>query len=99
MAITSASRCTAWYRIPLRVLAVTFIGTLLCFAVGLLLAIVGTVIVSAVRGVHPDMRIAYRMIALPMALVAGGIIFVLVVIMEFRHHRQTKTLSAIERIS
>jgi uncharacterized membrane protein len=99
MATASASRFPAWYRIPMRVLLVTFIGTLICFAVGLLLAIVGTVIVSAVRGVHPDMRIPYRLIALPMALVAGGIIFVLAVIMEFRHHRQTKTLSAIERMS
>ena|SRR6266516_3463552 len=99
MATASASRSPGWYRIPLRVLLVTFLGTLICFAVGLLLAILGTVIVSAVRGVHPDMRAAYRLIALPMALVAGGIIFALVVMMEFRHHRQTKTLSAIERIS
>ena len=98
MAMPSAAH-PAWHRIPLRVLLVTFIGTLICFAVGLLLAIVGMVIVSAVRGVHPDMRIAYRLIALPMALVAGGIIFVLAVVMEFRHYRQTKTLSAIERMS
>jgi len=78
---------------------VTFIGTLLCFAVSLLLAILGTVIVAALRGVHPDMRIAYRHIALPMALVAGSIIFVLGLVMEIRHYRQTKTLSAIERLS
>jgi len=82
-----------------RVLLVTFIGTLLCFAVSLLLAILGTVIVAALRGVHPDMRIAYRHIALPMALVAGSIIFVLGLVMEIRHYRQTKTLSAIERLS
>jgi len=99
MATASASRSPAWYHIPLRVLLVTFIGTLICFAVGLLLAIVGMVIVSAVRGAHPDMRLAYRLIALPMALVAGGIIFVLAVVMELRHHRQTKTPSAIERMS
>jgi len=58
------------------VCVVTFIGTLLCFAVGLLLAILGVAIVSALRGVHPDMRIAYRLVALPMALVAGSIVFV-----------------------
>jgi len=78
---------------------VTFIGTLLCFAVSLLLAILGTVIVAALRGVHPDMRIAYRHIALPMALVAGSIIFVLGLVMAIRHYRQTTTLSAIERLS
>ncbi len=81
-----------------RVAVVTFVGTLLCFAVSLLLAILGMVIVSALRGVHPDMRIAYRMIALPMAVVAGSIIFVLSLVMEVRHYRQNRTLSAIERM-
>ena len=81
-----------------RVCLVTFIGTLLCFAVSLLLAILGIVIVSALRGVHPDMRIAYRLIALPAALVAGSIVFGLALMMEIRHYRQSKTLSAIERL-
>jgi len=95
----SATRSPRWYGIPLRILAVTFIGTLLAFAVSLLLAIIGTVIAAAVRGIHPDMRVAYRLIALPMALVAGAVILVLSVGMEIRHYRQTKTLSAIERLS
>lgn len=99
MAKTREIRPPRWYGIPMRVFAVTFIGTLLSFAVSLLLAIIGTVIASALRGIHPDLRIAYRFIALPMALVAGGIIFVLSVAMEIRHYRQTKTLSAIERLS
>jgi uncharacterized membrane protein len=80
------------------VLLATFIGTLICFAVSLLVAIFGTMIVSALRGIHPDMRIAYRQIALPMALVAGTIIFVLSLVMEIRHYRQVKALSAIERM-
>ena len=46
------------------------------------MALLGTVAVSAFRGVHPDMRIAYRLVALPMALVAGSIIFVLALVME-----------------
>jgi hypothetical protein len=93
-----ASRAPRWYAIPARVSLVTFIGTLLCFAVSLLLAIFGTVILAALRGVHPDMRIAYRHIALPIALVAGSIIFALALVMEIRHYRQAKTLSAIERL-
>ena len=99
MAMTRETRPPRWYGIPMRVFAVTFIGTLLSFAVSLLLAIVGTVVASALRGIHPDLRIAYRFIALPMALVAGAIICVLSVAMEIRHYRQTKTLSAIERLS
>jgi uncharacterized BrkB/YihY/UPF0761 family membrane protein len=98
MAPAPASRAPRWYTIPVRVCLVTFIGTLLCFAVGLLLGVLGTVIVSALRGVHPDMRIAYRLIALPVALVAGSIVFLLALVMEIRHYRQNKTLSAIERL-
>ncbi len=77
----------------------TFIGTLLCFAVSLLLAIFGTLITSIVRGVHPDMSLAYRHIALPAALIVGSIVFVLASVMEVRHYRQTKALTAIEKIS
>jgi hypothetical protein len=99
MATGTAQRPPRWYGIPLRVLLATFIGTLICFAVSLFIGIVGTIIVSALRGIHPDMRIAYRLIALPMAAVAGGIIFVLSLGMEIRHYRQMKALSAIERMS
>ena len=88
-----------WYGVPVRILLVTFIGTLLCFAVSLLLGIIGTVIVSRMRGLHPDMTLAYRQFAFPVAVVAGTIIFVLAVVMEIRHRRQNKTLSAIERMS
>jgi hypothetical protein len=98
MAPARAARAPRWYTIPVRVCLVTFIGTLLCFAVSLLLGILGTVIISSLRGTHPDMRIAYRMIALPAALVAGSIVFVLALVMEIRHYRQSKTLSAIERL-
>jgi hypothetical protein len=87
------------YTIPVRVLLVTFIGTLLCFAVSLLLAIIGTVTVARLRGVHPDMTITYRHIALPAALVAGSVIFVVVLIAEIRRYREMKTLATIERMS
>jgi hypothetical protein len=45
------------------------------------------------------MTVAYRQIALPAALVAGSIIFVLALTMEIRHYRQSKTLAAIEVMS
>jgi TRAP-type C4-dicarboxylate transport system permease small subunit len=92
-------RTPRWYTIPARVFLATFIGTLLCFAVTLLFAILGTVITAKLRGIHPDMRIAYRYIALPVAAVAGAIIFVLSLVMEIRHYRQSKALATIERIS
>ncbi|MGA7693814.1 MAG: hypothetical protein WCA76_02235 [Candidatus Sulfotelmatobacter sp.] len=88
-----------WYAIPVRVLLMTFIGTLISFAVSLLLGIIGTVVVSARHGVHPNMTVAYRLIALPAAVVAGSIIFVLALAMEIRHYRQSKILAAIARVS
>ena len=99
MASPDKPRLPRWYGIPVRVLLATFIGTLVCFAVALLIGIFGIVIVSLLRGIHPDMRLAYRVIALPMALVAGIIIFALSLIMEIRHYRQYKTLAGIERAS
>ena len=95
----SHARPPRWYVIPLRVLLVTFIGTLISFAVSLFLGIIGVGAVSVLRRVHPDMTIAYRHIALPAAVVAGSIIFVLTLIMEIRHYRQSKTLASIERVS
>jgi hypothetical protein len=88
-----------WYGIPLRVALLTFLGTLLSFSASLLLAILGTVVLSALRGVHPDMRLPYRHVALPVAVVAGSIIFVFSLVHEIRYFRQSKTLSAIERMS
>jgi hypothetical protein len=94
-----APRPPRWYAIPIRVLLVTFIGTLIAFAASLLLGIAGLVILSALRHVNPNMTIAYRLIALPVAVVAGSIIFVLALAMEIRHYRQSKTLNSIERLS
>jgi len=82
--------------IPVRVLVVTFIGTLISFAVSLLVGIIGTVAVSALRHIHPNMTVAYRLIALPAAVVAGSMIFVLALAMEIRHYRQSRTLAALE---
>jgi divalent metal cation (Fe/Co/Zn/Cd) transporter len=80
-----------------RVALWTFIGTLISFAVSLFLGIVGVVIVSSIRHVHPNMTLAYRDVAFPTALVAGTVILLLVLRMEIRYYRQTKTLEAIER--
>jgi uncharacterized membrane protein len=86
-----------WYGIPARVLLVAFVCTLLTFAVSLLFAIVGIVIFSRMRGVHPDMTVAYRQIAAPVAAVVGVIVLALALAMEIRHYRQGKALAAIAR--
>jgi len=99
MATASEFRSPRWYGIPFRVLLLTAIGTLLSFALSLLISIIGVVLVSLVRGAHPDMRIAYRDFALPAALVVGAASLIFAVVTEIRHYRQVKSLAAIEKMS
>ena len=88
-----------WYGIPFRVAFVTFLLTLLSFAVSLLVGIIGIVLVAKIRQVAPDMRTAYRHVALPVAIVVGATVFVLSLAMEIRHYRQAKALAEIEKAS
>lgn len=88
-----------WYLIPVRVLLVTFLLTLLAFALSLLLGILGLVIAARLRGLHPNMTTAYRYIALPVAATVGAVVLIAASVIEIRHHRQTKALAEIERIS
>jgi len=94
----TGDRSPHWYGIPLRIFLLTFIGTLSAFAVSLFLAILGIMLVAALRGRRPDMTIAYWHIALPLALVAGGIIFLFATALECRRYRQHKALRALERM-
>ncbi len=93
------ARKPRWYMIPVRVLLVTFIVTLLSFAVSLLLGIGGTILRARLRGAHPDMTFAYRHIALPAAATVGAIVLISASFMEVRHYRQARTLDRIERAS
>jgi uncharacterized RDD family membrane protein YckC len=76
-----------WITIVLRVLLVTFLLALLAFAVCLLLGIAGLVTTAVVRGVHPNMTVAYREIAFPAAVVAAAAALVAAIVMEIRHCR------------
>jgi len=88
-----------WILIPARVLLVTFLGTLLAFALSLLVGIVGILVSSWARGMRPNMTLAYRHIALPGAALAGAIVLVGSIVAEVRHYRQMKALEGIERVS
>ena len=93
------ARQPRWYVVPLRVLLLTFLLTLLAFAVGLLVGILGIVVRAALRGVHPNMTVAYRHIALPIGLVAGAIALIVVTVLEVRNFRQARALAQIARAS
>ena len=99
MSSDSKLREPHWQGVLARVLLVTFVGTLLVFAVTLLVGIVGTVIASRLHRTRPDMTVAYRYIALPTAAIAGAIVLVLALAMEIQHYRQAKALASISRAS
>lgn len=88
-----------WYMIPVRAGFVAFLVTLVSFAMSLLLSLIGMVLVAKLHGTMPDMRFAYRHIALPVALSVGAIVLVLALIMEIRHYRQSRALAEIARAS
>jgi hypothetical protein len=88
-----------WIGIPARVFAMTFLFTLLTFAVALLLSILGTVVYSQVKHIAPNLTFAYRHIAFPCAITAGTIVLVLSLVMEVRNYRQRRALEGIERVS
>ncbi len=71
-----------------RALLITFVLTLLAFAVTLLLAIIGLSLYGMVRGHRPDMANAYRYIALPMAALAAAIVLVIAFTNELKRYRQ-----------
>jgi amino acid transporter len=93
MPSTKPPSTKGWFWIPLRILLVSFLLSLLSFAVCLLLGILGLAISARLRGVHPDMALAYRHFAFPAAAVIGGIALIVVTTMEFRHYRNRAGVS------
>jgi hypothetical protein len=76
--------------VPVRVLLVSFLLTLLSFAVFLFLGIVGLLISAALRGAHPNMTVAYREIAFPGASVLGGIALLVAIVIEVRYQSRKR---------
>jgi len=85
-----------WYLIPVRVLLVTFVVALLSFAVSLLLGICAVVLAAKFHNIHPDLRVAYRYIALPAAGMVAAIVLISSTFMEVRHYRRAKVLRRME---
>ena len=96
---TASSEGPRWIGIPVRAFAMTFLFTLLSFAVALLLSILGTVVYSQVKHVAPNLTFAYRHIAFPFAITVGAIVLAVSFGMEMRNYRQRKALEGIERAS
>ena len=83
--------------VPVRALLITFILTLLSFAVSLLLGIIGFVIYTHSSGSRVSLALAYRVVAFPTAVVVAVVVLSITLTMETRRYRQEKTLAGIER--
>ena len=94
----SPARAPQWYGIPLRVAFITFLLTLLGFAVSLLLGIIGLLVFARLHGTVPNLTAAYRQIAFPAAITIGAIVFVSAIVIEVRHYRRGKELARLEQI-
>jgi hypothetical protein len=75
----------------------TILFTLLAFAVSLLLGMIGTVVWGALKGTRPNLALAYRDIAVPVAAFVAIVALIMNTVSEVRHYRQAKALAAIER--
>ncbi|PYV91914.1 MAG: hypothetical protein DMG90_05900 [Acidobacteria bacterium] len=96
---SSRERSPRWYLIPVRVVLVTLVVTSLTFAVCLFLGIAGLLAGAKLHGSHPDMSMAYRLIALPAALIVCAVVLISSTALELRHYRRAKTLEGIARAS
>ena len=68
-----------------RVLFTTLIFTAGGMGVGLLFGIICLVGYGLISGVQPDMRNAYRHVAIPVAITIGGAAFAGALVLEFRN--------------
>lgn len=85
-----------WYLVPVRVLVVTAILTLLAFAVSLLIGIGGVIVGARLRGIPPDLTLAYRYVAIPLASLVCAVVAVSAIALEVRHFERAKALARLE---
>ena len=78
------SKFSILFTSTVRVLFTTLIFTAGAMGLGLLLGIISMVTYGLVAGVQPDMRNAYRHVAIPLAITIGCVAFVGALVLEIR---------------
>jgi hypothetical protein len=81
------------FGIAVRVALVTFVFTLLAFAIGLFCGILTSVLYGAIRHIHPDMTWAYKFVAAPMGAISLVVTFFIMLINEIRRVRRPLELT------
>ena len=87
------------FLVPVRVLLVTFLFTLITFALSLFLGILGTGVWAALHHNSPNLRAVYLHFAPPVAATVGIAVLVVFTVIEVRRYKQAKVLAGIERMS
>ncbi len=81
-----------------RVVLITFVVTIMAFCVALLFGIVGIVLTKMIRGgPGPNLALAYRHIALPVAIAVLVVAFIITLIVEVRHYRRERAAITVQR--
>jgi uncharacterized membrane protein len=75
-----------------RIVMITFGFTGIAFAVSLFVGIICMAFMGIFRGHLPDMRMAYRVFALPVALMVGTLAMTIACVVEFRQYWEAKRL-------
>jgi NO-binding membrane sensor protein with MHYT domain len=84
------SQLSIFFTSTVRVLFTTLLFTAGGMGLGLLLGILGMITYGLIAGVQPDMRQAYRHVAVPLAIVIGCLAFLGALFLELRS-RRTRT--------
>jgi hypothetical protein len=84
------SKLSILFTSTVRVLFTTLIFTAGGMGLGLLLGIIGMVTYGLIAGVQPDMRNAYRHVAIPVAIAIGCVAFTGALLLEFRATRTSR---------
>ena len=85
--LAQRSNLSRFFTSTVRVLFTTLIFTAGGMGLGLLLGIIGLVTYGLIAGVQPDMRNAYRHVAIPLAITIGCVAFVGALVLEVRARR------------
>jgi amino acid transporter len=81
------SKISILFTSTVRVLFTTLIFTAGAMGLGLLLGIISMVTYGLLAGVQPDMRNAYRHVAIPLAITIGCVAFLGALVLEVRANR------------
>ncbi len=83
-------RATSTALAAIRVVIITVLATLLTFVVSLFLSVVAILLINMIRGGGINMAVAYRHIALPIAIAALVVAFVVALVYELRYTRRKR---------